>query len=358
LGKILLVAACSVVATLLILTTLLAWTTFVGPPITLNTNIVAKTPEGEIVDVTPEMRYFYEAGGQLTLTIDMYWTYDDSAISSARPLVKIYHANKQSLMASYGTTDNSTSGDLWISDAGKLYMVIDHSTGTTYFLDEAATLARGGDYLTGKVLPTSYITSGDYDNDGTIEYYYELNFKTLAKTDNQQQSAHLSVYLTKVESAPSIVSSLNVTGVSTSAYNYYSAEAYISGWDGEGYAVKIAKVQLTLPDSANATYVEDGNIRLQELRVADNVYTGYDWDYSSRVFKMDMGTTSTQETQESYGTLVYYNRGAGSTFAKINLKIYAKFPAAAVIDFTVKIYYINPAGTIASATHEMTFTAT
>jgi len=353
------VAASAFVATIIVLSTLVAWNVLVGPvlpPRREGLYVITPTPSYEIIEPTPEMKYFYEHGGQLTINCPVYWSYDDSAQTTSLPYRKIYHADKKSLMAVMDADDLSTSGDLWISDGGILYMVVDVDAQTTYFLDVDSMLNFGGDYLVEEVDPYIFDPEdGDYDDDGNREYYFKLDVRTLPKTDTMQQTIYINCYVAKVESAPSLLSQANVTGVSTTAYNYYTAECYVSGWDGEGYAIKVSRIVITVSSSGdNKTYVEDGYVRFTTLTLGDYTFTDYDWDYGSGRIKIDLGVAS--ETQERDALYVYYERGAGSTWCKVNFKIYAKFPATGKTWIaTIKIYYINPAGTISSFSQNVEF---
>ena len=316
----------------------------------------AETPFGEVREPTPEDKYFYQTGGTLKLDFSVYWSYDDSAITSNHPQIKVFHADKETLFAS--DTDGSinyVSSDLWISDQGILYLVVDWGTGTSYYLDVDKTVDSN-----------AYIVDSfawDADDDGTLEYAFTIDvtsLPTLAAGETQKTIA-INLYVWKAESAPSLTSSLNVTGVSTSSYNYYTCEGYISGWDGEGYAIKIVKVQLTLPNANNASYVEDGYVKLMYVSLGYGKdkswkWTSYTWEYANKRWTIDIGVTD--PTEEYYGKLIKYERGAGSTFAEFKVQIYAKFPSTGKKFMpTLKIYYIKPDGTTASITQVLSFSS-
>jgi hypothetical protein len=329
----------------------------------INVNVVAETPEGEIISPIGH-QYFYEHGGKLTIHADCYWSYDDAEQTSALPYRKFYHANKQSLMMSLGTTTQNGSGNLWVSDMGILYLVIDWATETTYYLDEHATITLGGDYVAERIDAYDFDpVDGDYDDDGTIEYYYKCDFTSVPKSDNNEATVYQNLYVIKYDSAPSITSQANVTDISLTTDNFYTAEGYLAGWTGEGYGFKISRVYVTVSSSgSNRTRVEDGYIKFVELSVGDFRYTSADWDYGSYWWKIKNVITSTDPaadpTEEAYCPIVYYDRGAGTTWAKVNFKIHGHLSSASeVIVVTIKIYYINPAGTVATAEQNYSFTA-
>ena len=347
----------AVVITLAVLLTItgfvFVYTQFVGNPFSVN---VVVDPDGSRDPLGTDV-FFYQHGGQLKVNIKFYWSYDDSAITTNRPTIYIYHADKESLFGSMSSSVDNVTGDMWIADEGILYCVMDWGTGTTYFLHEDR-IATDNAYISGD-RPTRW----DYDEDGTDEYLYKLDVTKLSKISagESQKEITFNGYAWKAESAPAITSISNVTTMSYTAYEYYVAEAYISGWDGEGYAIKINRLKVTLPDAGNATVSDDGNVKLQyvSLVYGDGKtfrWTGYDWDQAGKEYVMDLGMSSSEQTQEFDGKLVMYERGTGSTFAKVNIKIQAKMTAINVVWLpTIKLYYINPAGTIASTTLTVKF---
>jgi hypothetical protein len=358
------VAIAAFLSAVIVLATVSVWFIYVMPNINvstpINVNVVAETPEGEIIPATGK-QYFYEHGGKLTINNDGYKTYDDSSVTTALPTRKFFHANKQSLMMSLGYATTSGSGDLWISDNGILYLVIDMN-GTTYYLDEYETLNFGGDYIAERIDAFDYDpVDGDYDDDGTIEYYYKCDFTSVPKSDNNEATVYQNLYLINYDSAPSITSQANVTGVSATTDNYYTAEGYIAGWTGEGYGFKLSRVYITMGTATdNRTRVEDGYVKFVSLSVGDYTYTSAGWDYGSGWWKMNNVITSSDPaadpTEEAYCPMVYYDRGAGTTWAKVNFKIYGHLSSSDVFLVTIKIYYINPAGTVATATQNYSFT--
>jgi hypothetical protein len=319
---------------------------------------VITTPEGEVKMPEEWMQYFYQHGGELTINVPMYWSYDDAAQTTFRPAVKIFHADKKSLMINMDQNTTSGSGDLWISDEGILYMVLDMGTATSYYLDTEALETQGGDYVVTRIAADEFISGGDYDSDGVIEYYYELDVKSLAKTDDLKQRIYVNLYCWKTIATPSITSLLNVTACPHASWNYHTAELYVSGttWS-EGYAIKLSKIRITWSSSGtNRTDVfTDGIIQTKQVIINGIPYTPTSENSASGWQDFEI---SDDYLQESACPMVVFERGLGSTFAHLDVKIYANMGAASEVQLgTLTVYWINPAGTRASVTQNFMYTA-
>jgi hypothetical protein len=330
----------------------MVWYTFFGLP-TIEHIILELTPQQE-EKLKPTPTYIYS--GALQIDFPEYWSYDNSKISAAAALpdVYIYHADKSKLFGSDTGANGNVSGELYPSDAGILYMVLDYGTQTTYYLDVGE--------ITGSWLKADSLTMWDHDKDGTDEYCWTLDFTSLGalQAGESKKEKTLNLYVLKYDSDPTLTSTVNCTGVSTSTYSDFTAELYISGWSGEGYAIKITRVLITLPDSNNATYVEDGKVQFKQMSLGygyDKRYTwsSASWDLANKQWTVNIGVTDW--TEEAYAKLIKYERNAGTTFATAKITMTCgKFASSAVVLPTLKIYYIDPAGTSTSFTHAFSFT--
>ena len=346
------VAAAVFLGTIIVLSTITVWYTFVRVPSITHLTIDLTPAEEEKLKPTPT--YIYD--GALKINFPEYWSYDNTkiAVGAALPDTYIYHADKVKL---FGSDDGATGyieGELYPDDVGILYMVLDYGTQTTYYVDVGE--------VTGSWLKAGSLTMWDHDLDGTDEYCWTLDFSSLGAlaAGESKKEKTLNLYVVKYDSGPTLTSTVNCTGVSDTTYSDFTCELYISGWTGEGYGIKITRVLITLPNAANATYVEDGKVQFKTMSLGygyDKTYkwTSVDWSLANKQWTVD--TDVTDWTEEAYAKLIKYERNAGTTFATAKITMTCgKFAGSAILLPTLKIYYIDPAGTATSFTHTFSFT--
>jgi len=294
--------------------------------------------------------------GSVELTTFYKWSYDLTAQrTSWTPL--IYDASK-STSYTFDTSGSNVTFQVFKKDLGKAFLVLDFGTQTGFYFDPQTTKDKSRGFVTGW-------EPWDYDTDGTFEWCVSLDFSELPaiRAGEATQDAAFDVYVTKSDAANIGITSLtNVTGVSTSAYYDYSATGYYSGWSGEGYGFKVVRLQLVSPNSNNNTYVEDGNVKLQDIEITWNVkagvkkYSGADIDWQLANSLWEIKIPVTDRNNEYYGMEVYRYRGDAATAFAWKVHILAKFAAASKLFLpTLKTYIINPAGTLTNIQQVISF---
>jgi hypothetical protein len=321
---------------------------------------VVTTPEGEVI--APDgVDYFYEHGGQLKITLKMYNEYNNTLVSATRPAVTIYHAKGIDFSAPSGnvfgtmdaTTDNVTH-DLWVSDEGVLYLVIDHGTSVNdWFIapDNNLQYAVSG--------PTEW----DHDGDGTYEYMWKIDVKELPRLQAGEsiKNVAMNLYLTQADESFDIASDYNVTGVTNTEWTYVDSAIYVSL--DKGHAVKMNKLVLDLTgtgSNANHTLIDNNSVQIQYAKLV--IQGGKSYTFDSFTFSkagkevvFDLGDYVESETQEFYGIPIYRDVDEGVRFATLYLRIKAKFDQSDGFVPDVKASFIDSVGTITTKSQLMDF---
>ena len=326
---------------------------YLGIPIfpgAIKTEPVAKTPEGEVISPTPESRYLYETGGKLKITFSLYNAYNDTEVTKDRPTVKIYHSrgkpfdpDNKELFGTMGATSTSVTGELWISDAGKLYMVIDTEDEDDWYL------------YTAENTEMQYVVESepklvDADGDGTFEYLYTLDVTPVPKLEAGESQKEITIVGYVVQyGTPALKSDYNVSDVSTSSWNYHTASVYVDL--AEGYGFKFTKVWLDLSGgNHNHTLVDNNSVQIQYIRIVDEggetyLLKKFTFDKGAKEIRFDLSDYGVEyETEESNGLLVFRDRNEGTRWCRIELRIKAKFDQADGWMPNLKIQYIKPDG--------------
>jgi hypothetical protein len=248
------------------------------------------------------------------------------------------------LFGTMGTTENYTSSDLWVSDKGILYLVMDHKTGIDYYIGPNSDM--------------EYTVSGpegwDFDDDGVTEYRWKLDFTELPKIAAGESFKEVTVncYLRNSDAAPDVKSDYNSTDVSTT-WVYSDIAAYVNLEEGAG--TKITKIELDLSGgSHNHTYVDNNTIQIQYLKITDDEmsyrFDTFDFDYGAKRVQFDLsGHGVKDDSDEIYGIPIYREMGEGSRFCTVYLRVKARFHKSDLGDGwcpNIKITTINPAGTL------------
>lgn len=302
---------------------------------------------------TEEKRYIYS--GNLQINLVTYNIYNDAVKDpDNNVVVRIFHADGSTIFGVATNLDgtDSISGQVFPSDAGILYLSIDHESGTTeYFID--AKTASVNDYLT--ALPPR-----DVDGDGVLEHYWKLDVSSLSplQAGETSKTITLNIYcmpcdVTGLDWVPTINPS--AAGLSGTSYIDLTAEGYMTGVD-EGSGFKVVRVELTLPNSGNVSYVEDGKVKNVWVQIGSDRWTVLSWQPAQSRFLV---WEATDITQEVYGKEYYYAKNAGTTWLTYKVHIQgANFASGAKWMPTLKITVINPAGTISTVSETLSFTDT
>lgn len=290
--------------------------------------------------------------GRLKIYLPQYQTYNASAITAAAALadVYIYHADKTTVFGTETGGTGTVTGSLSPEDVGVLWMVLDNTDQTSWYFDADEVMSN-------------YIVEGpvawDHDDDGTDEYAYKLDFSEWLgpKLEESAKEVTINLWSTKYDSSPSITSSVNSTAQTTSEYNDVTCELYLAGWDtNKGTEIKITRVQLTFANSTHVTHIDDGYHKLKKVSLGYGVdktwtWTSYTWSKANSWYEMNIGVSDV--TEEFYGKTIRYERGASARFATAKVEFNTKGQTGHWLEPVLKIYYINPAGTVASMTGGM-----
>ncbi|MGB9672278.1 MAG: hypothetical protein ACPLZY_03940, partial [Candidatus Norongarragalinales archaeon] len=299
----------------------------------------------------PPSGYVYS--GNLKVNLVCYDIYDDSVVTPTNIVFKIWHADQATLFGTRtGAGSDYITGQVNVADNGILYLSIDHAATTSYYtLDSKTDMANG--MLTA-------LSPKDVDADGILEHYFKLDVTSLTplQAGETQKEITLNLYFLNADTAGlSWTATINPssTDLSGSTYIDLTAEGYLTGvTEGDGF--KIVRVELTMPNAGNETYVEDGKVKNVWVSIGDYKWTVLSWQPGQDRFLV---WEATDVTQEVYGKELFYAKNAGTTWCTYKVHIQgANFASAAVWNPTLKITIINPAGTISTITQSLTFTDT
>lgn len=311
-----------------------------------------------ILGVVPETgkekeKYIYS--GNLRVNLMIYNVYDDSPLNPDDDvIIKILHADGKTLFgtASGLGSQNYITGQVLESDRGILYLVVDHETGTTeYFLDEKT--AAVNPYLTA-------LSPRDVDNDGILEHIWKLDVSSLTPLQGGETYKEITLNLYAMVcdvTGLSFASTINPSSPDLSGPSYVSlvAEGYLTGVD-EGAGFKVVRVELTMPNAGNESYVDTGKVKNVWVQINEDRWTQLRWEPAQDRFLV---WEAADMTQEVYGKPYFYAKGAGATWFTYKVHIQgANFAPGAKWTPTLKITYINPAGTLGTVSVTLSFTDT
>jgi hypothetical protein len=301
-------------------------------------------------------KYIYS--GPITINIPQYNSYNDSAFTSAYPTCKIYHADKSTLLGSSADA-TAITGQVLPEDNGILYMVLDIGSSTAFYIDDSRTQSANP-YVVDKF-------SWDYDSDGILEYGYKLDLTSLTPLSAGESSKTITInrYIWQAKITGLTGTSLiNATSTDLSGGSYIdlTASGYVSGCSlGSGF--KIVKVELTFPNAGNASYYDNGQVKNVWISLGYGKDKTWTWSSFGPRGTGDLYLTAnigvTDITQEYYGKMMMFDRGAATTVFTYNVHIQgANFAQGAVWLPTLTITYISPAGTTGTVTQALSFTDT
>jgi len=309
---------------------------------------------------------FCQTGGSVQLTLNSLWDYDDSALTGWGT-AKLYTMDGRFITNL--NIGSATTFQITPSDNCKVMLAVKYAGASTpAFVNPQKTLAANP-AMTGTDVK-------DVDNDGFLERVFYVDFSKLPNFmqpllgGETYKIATVILYLTKTTSSGlSLVKVADITGVSTTAYNFYTASFYISGLP-EGYSLKLVYIKITLPDAANASYADPANgyIQLRQVTVGGNDYVySFGTDsirqttstYAYDTWLVDLsskGVTSTNQPEQ--GLLFVTKRGYAQNWLALSLQFYAKFPATGQkITPTVTLTFVKPDGTTFTLSQSVTLSS-
>ena len=320
-----------------------------NPGIMTQISNLLKQP-GSTVQPPPSSHVY---SGNLKVNLAEYDIYDDSAATPTNLVAKIWHADQATLFGTV-TMDGSDSitGQVNEDDNGILYLSVDHAATVIY-----NTLDTKTDVVNAKLTAMS---PRDVDADGILEHYFKLDVSDLTPltAGETQKEITLNMYFMHCDvSGLAWTSTINGTSASLSGTSYVdlTAEGYLTGVT-EGYGFKIVRVELTMPNSGNETYVENGYVKNVWVSINGYTWTVLSWQPGQDRYLV---WEATDITQEVYGKDLFYAKNAGTTWCTYKVHMQgANFGASAKWLPTLKVTYIDPAGTIGTVSRVVAFTDT
>ena len=329
--------------------------------IILGLAVVAFSPTGQTFiqsmlggkGVPPTTTTSFVYSGNLKVNLPGYDVDTDAAATFTGLIAKIYHADQQTLFGTV-TMDgtDSITGQVDTADNGVLYLSVDHAATVIYYLLDAKTDAVNS-LLTAQ-------SPKDVDSDGVLEHYFKIDLSNLTplQAGETQKEITLNAYAMACDvTGLDWTATINPSSASLSGTSYVdlTAEGYMTAVT-ESSGFKIVRVELTMPNSANETYVEDGKVKSVWVQVGGYKWTVLSWQPGQDRFLV---WEASDVTQEVYGKDLLYIKNSGTTWCTYKVHMQgASFAASAVWNPTLKITIIDPAGTISTVSEALTFTDT
>ncbi|MFA5365828.1 MAG: hypothetical protein WC325_11665 [Candidatus Bathyarchaeia archaeon] len=276
----------------------------------------------------------------------------DAVDTTANATVKIYHKDQTSLFGTT-TTGATITSQVWPSDSGMLYLLLQPAS--TRYIDAEYTAAQS-EYLGA---PFPYKISG-------VEYYmFPFDVSKLKQVQGLTTPITLNVYQYEAD-----VSGLTLTSLANATSADYSGTAWITA-SGSGYIsgvtqedmFKIAKVELSLPDAANISLVDNSHVKSLKVTLglgngqAPRQFTQY--SHSTGGSYITFLTGISDSTQEYQGIPVKYSSTDAATGLSYTVSCeLSGFAASDVWDPTLTITYIGPDGATGTFSKEVSFTDT
>jgi hypothetical protein len=288
--------------------------------------------------------------GRIQVNLIQLETIDGSAYVIADSQMRVIHGDLDYNDKVGVVSGGVVSGDMKEADQGSWYLTIDYGTNTTTWLDQAETA---------KDPYVRRVFGWDGDKDGFLEDTVQLYFGDLAPLTAGEDKKTVDVHLM---SCPAIVSGItfesltNASGISTTAYDYYTATGYMDGFS-EGDMARLAKVTIAFSDSGNTTYPDSEYWKLVQLKLGGYTFTASQfgpYDLANTRYVLKFG----DQVNSQEGRPFYKGRNVGDLWATYELKAYCKYPGATTtIRAHVSFYFYQPDGTLATAvTRTMDFT--
>ena len=282
--------------------------------------------------------------GRLKINFIQLKRIDGSAYEVKDAQLRVIHGSMDYNDKVATVSSGAVTGDVKAADNGIWYLCIDYGTNTTEWIDP------------GETLKDPYITryfGADGDQDGIDEDYIEMNFAGLppltAGEDKKEVEVTLMYCPARVSSI-TLTSLTNASSIGTTAYAYYTATGYTSGFS-EGDLAKLAMIELVFDDTGNTTYPDKAYQYWKMTHIALGPYTFTssqfgDYDLANTRFQYSIGDLNNHHG----GKPLYYAKNAGDLWCRWEIKAYCKYPSASkVIEPTLNLYFYQPSGVLTSA---------
>ena len=315
--------------------------------------------------------------GPISLKVTSTWIYDDSALALTNAHLNTYDSNMNFL----ATMTEATAGTIVISpaDNGVMYLVIEDLTQTVGYVDPDYTISKSSGYITSWSLK-------DVDNNGQKDIVFKLNVASLSiKAGQTAATLNILNYAWKaMTNAGSLTNISSPTGMTT-AGDYHNT-FYYDTWTGEGYELRLVKVQIYSTNASGVTNSSSnsgsigalfnaGTVQLKSLifrgtsasssviptKVYGQEFGGTSWDNSNSYFQLWQATYQgvTDVTQTNYGMPFVYDRQAGASFLQGDLWLHTSSSAmtsGSKYYLTITLTFQSPAA--ATFTETLTLTLT
>ncbi len=296
----------------------------------------------------------FEGSTKLTMPTK---TPDETSKTTNEPTLIVFHCKSDGSidLGQRGQSDDGTNNyiidQVYPADKGFLWVVADTGTGTTYFVDAELT-----DALSTVVVAHMPI---DWNAKGKYKEAFKLDLRGFSKPSSGDLTVTITVYVWAYRASSNLsgTATLNPTAVSTTAVAEYTAKGYMTSWSAAMDAIKIIKVELTLPDAGNASYSNaGGGVTLRKIVLGNGkpinvngveyrgaiVLTKFTWDLANKKYVSD-DLNVADLSQEYYGKFITYSTGSTSTFFTYEVTIEAQFPLASKVWYpTLSITPIKP----------------
>jgi len=307
--------------------------------------ISPQCPAGQHYDGTQKLCVLDQAvapySGPIALTVSGIWGYDSSALALTSSQYKAYDSKMNFLK----TMTDASAGTIVVadSDSGVLYLVIEDLTQTVGFVDPDLTKAGSSGYVSSWDLK-------DVDQNGQQDYVFKLNVASLSvKAGQTAATLNINLYAWKVMTNAGSLSNISSPTGMTTAGDYHNT-GYYGSWTGEGYELRMTKMQLystnasgTTNSSSNAgstgILFNAGTVQVKQITFKGTgsqtgttygqVFGGVPWDNSNSYFQLYQANRNgvTDVTQTNFAMPFIYERQSGATWLQFDIWIHTSSSA-------------------------------
>jgi hypothetical protein len=293
-----------------------------------------------------------QPNGALPVTISCpFFMFNSTSVGAGAsdPVVVALHIDGTFIGANSASA-NTITGSLNAADNGQFWLLA-RAQSTVYGLVESVTAQQG------VIVPGSQ-TLMTYQ--GQVYTAWKINAGTPISTG---YSVTVNIIGFTQATVPTLVSYLNATGVTNTAYSTCYTTVYISGTSfAYGQGVKVARVQITLGSTGNVSAYDSGNLQLKSITVnwgngqGQITYTNVGplngAGTSSGYVEVNLGLSQTNQAATAQPWL--YGQADSATGLSITFNWNAKLTGASDVFIpTAKVYLLDPTSTSSTATHTM-----
>jgi hypothetical protein len=295
--------------------------------------------------------------GNLAVSTAWYNRGNLDAATTTNATVKILHADGTIFgQTSVGATLTDTVS---VADQGKLQVII--TPVSTAYIDAAWTTQNNQQTQAVLSSVSPVVVSG------VTVYKYTLDVSKAAPLGGGETSRAVTLkvgeYIADV-SGLTYISVVNGTSADFSGTSYVSttASGYISTGMTQTDAFKIVKVELSMPDAANITLFDNGNVKNLQVKIETGngqpaIYAGSNWNHYTGGTYLTGNIGVSDMSQEYYGLPVVYGSNDAATSISYTVSAQcANFAASGSFVPTLVITYISPAGVTGSISRPVAFT--